>query len=243
MTAKTYGITPPDYQPHTIRTTRDDESSGGTYWSPSRLQESLVYQHQVYRFAAQLIQQHDFTEVIDVGSGGGAKLAQLAKQMPEVNFTGIDQPQVIEFCQTQYSHVNWDWDDFENPRTDANRKQAQLIICSDVIEHLEDPDKLLSFIQHLATPQTTILLSTPERDKLYGRTTNRQPMNPAHIREWTQTELANYLTETGFNIEQHFTQHGIKIGLNRPFLKYNLRRIVRGYPLDYNQVVVMKKSS
>jgi len=89
-------------------------------------------------------------------------------------------------------------DDFEHP-TYSSETQYDLIVCSDVIEHMEDPDMLLSYIKKFAHKDGTILFSTPERDVLRGKDNMHSP-NRDHIREWNKEEFTRYLTSRGFTI-------------------------------------------
>lgn len=70
-----------------------------------------------------------------------------------------------------------------------------LLLCSDVIEHIQEPDKLLDFIE--ACRPKIIILSTPERNALvalgHGHSHDGPPKNLHHVREWTDSELSEYL--------------------------------------------------
>lgn len=64
--------------------------------------------------------------------------------------------------------------DFEKP-AETDLGTFDLIMCCGVIEHLVDPDILLSFIKAHADSETTIVLSTPERDVWRGKRTRSRP--------------------------------------------------------------------
>jgi len=78
-----------------------------------------------------------------------------------------------------------------------------LLICADVIDHILDPDRLLDYID--TVPAERIILSTPDRSLMYG---HRQrgwwgpPHNPWHIREWSFSEFAGYVSAR-FRIIEH----------------------------------------
>ncbi|MFC1791945.1 hypothetical protein ACFL0I_05750, partial [Gemmatimonadota bacterium] len=52
-------------------------------------------------------------------------------------------------------------------------------------------------------PKTHVLLSTPERDLRRGPDDMGPPGNPAHIREWNQEELRQYLESQGLTVLEH----------------------------------------
>jgi 2-polyprenyl-3-methyl-5-hydroxy-6-metoxy-1,4-benzoquinol methylase len=104
---------------------------------------------------------------MDIGCGVASKLAYLHEQQTDLNFVGIDQPNPIDYCNSVHNFGTWITDNFENPsgilKTVAT---PDLIVCSDVIEHLQDPNILLKYIKDAAKPETLIILSTPNRDRL-----------------------------------------------------------------------------
>jgi 2-polyprenyl-3-methyl-5-hydroxy-6-metoxy-1,4-benzoquinol methylase len=73
-------------------------------------------------------------------------------------------------------------------------KEADLFICSETIEHLDDPDAVLRVIRQKAD---TLLLSTPD-----GEDNNS---NPEHVWGWDAAAVAAMLTTAGFAIDVHTT--------------------------------------
>jgi len=74
----------------------------------------------------------------------------------------------------------------------AAHHQVDMIICADVLEHVEDPD---AFIKSVISVRgwKCILISTPERNKRRGRLHYGPPPNPAHYREWSMPELKRFI--------------------------------------------------
>ena len=75
-----------------------------------------------------------------------------------------------------------------------------IIIASDVIEHIADPDELLDLIEK--SEPKLIVLSTPDRN-LLQKGHDGPPRNTAHFREWSFDEFRQYI-ESRFNIIEHF---------------------------------------
>jgi hypothetical protein len=76
---------------------------------------------------------------------------------------------------------------------------ADLVICSDVIEHMQNPDILMDFIQSIQSRE--IIFSTPERNMQAGVNDFGPPENPSHYREWDEIEFRNYVSQW-FHIEE-----------------------------------------
>lgn len=216
-----------------------DEISGEQYWNKSSIYSSYYYQFPVYRYAKKLLREKKIKRVIDVGCGTGTKLAFIHKDLPEVAFTGIDQKAAIEYCENNYNFGNWHVDDIENPDESLGDIKAELVICSDVIEHLLNPDVLLVYLKKKVANDGYIVLSTPERDVLRGKSCTNSP-NKFHIREWNLEEFENYLLSSGFRVVEHFLQYPIRFGFNRIFFNEVLKRLITGKGLKYNQVCVLE---
>lgn len=75
-----------------------------------------------------------------------------------------------------------------------------VIVCADVIEHMDNPDVLLEIIRRHSNNSSTIVISTPERDNIRGLDHFGPPPNPTHVREWNQGELVGYFKKQGFKV-------------------------------------------
>jgi SAM-dependent methyltransferase len=169
---------------------------------------SLIFQYDVYEYAKNVILKNNLTNILDVGCGLGAKLNELIYPVCK-DIVGIDTKHSIDACRKKYSFGQWFIDDIENPSLKLDRT-FDLIISSDVIEHLVDPDKLLEYIERFSHKDTCIILSTPERDLLRGSNSNGPPSNESHVREWNKSEFNNYLGSKNYRIKDHFITYGVK---------------------------------
>jgi hypothetical protein len=114
---------------------------------------------------------------------------------------GLDVTETCVWLKKRYPHLTWMELDFKNPPT----LQADLIIASDVIEHLLDPDDLMSYLE--AIHPGYVVLSTPDRNLLRAGTHNGPPRNPAHTREWSFAEFEAYIASR-FRVLEHFISNG-----------------------------------
>lgn len=148
------------------------------------------WQKEVYLYAKKIFTDFNFTSVIDVGAGSGYKLMQNFK---DANTIGIDLPQTVGWLRNKYPDRIWI--DSLNPI-----KNYDLVIASDIIEHLVDPDILLDFIYN-SQPKLAIV-STPDRNLLSSAFHNGPPNNRSHVREWTMKEMYDYINSR-FEVKEH----------------------------------------
>jgi 2-polyprenyl-3-methyl-5-hydroxy-6-metoxy-1,4-benzoquinol methylase len=161
----------------------------GQYFDDTSQKEE--YQKEVYQYAKKLFNENNFKSVLDIGCGSGYKLI---KNFNENITLGIDVPKTIEFLLEKYPNKNWT-DSF------SPVQGYDLIISSDVIEHIVDPNILLNLIKQ-CNPKL-ILLSTPDRNFLPVDCHNGPPQNQSHIREWSFQEFYEYINYH-FEIVSHF---------------------------------------
>ncbi len=161
------------------------------------------WQNEVYFLAKQLAVESNIKEVFDYGCGSGFKLRKYFLKS-NLCSCGIDLPPTVEFLRKKYPTSAWltvDEFDFES------LSKESMLICSDVIEHMEDP---LLFMQRLAGSNVgVVVLSTPARELLVetGQTkTLGPPTNTSHVCEWTCREF-NQLVSQFFVISEHFVSH------------------------------------
>lgn len=151
-------------------------------------------QLEVYLFAKEICDRERLSSVCDIGCGSAYKLL---RHMGELRTVGMDLPRTCRWLRLRYPERQWIESDF---RTKPDFP-VDLVVSADVIEHLENPNQLLTYINDLR-PRYTIL-STPERNLLREGTHNGPPTNPAHVREWSFAEFETYI-EDHFTILEHF---------------------------------------
>ena len=154
------------------------------YFDDTALQDE--YQREVYELARFYLDKYSYTDVVDIGCGSGFKLLQY---FSHCHTTGIDVDATYEFLLKKYPDRHW----IEASEKSRYPVRTDLVICADVIEHLEDPASLIETIKRIDFH--LLFLSTPERDLARGWFDYGPPDNTAHVREWNAKELRNYLSQ------------------------------------------------
>ncbi|HAK87965.1 MAG TPA: hypothetical protein DCP24_02625 [Nitrospiraceae bacterium] len=149
-----------------------------------------------------MIEKFKAKTVLDVGCGPAFKLNRLIAPHVE-QFVGIDQKSAIEYAKQTYNaghYLDVDLDrisDFENEPLLSQK--YDFIIHAAVIEHLKEPDQLLSFIKRRMTLASHLLISTCDRDRVRGIHNMMSP-KPEHVREWNAHEFYAYMVQSGFKV-------------------------------------------
>jgi SAM-dependent methyltransferase len=151
------------------------------------------YQREVYELARFYLNKYHYTNVVDIGCGSGYKLLQF---FSDYDTTGIEVSPTYEFLLAKYPGRKW----INALHKEQYPSVADVIICADVIEHLEDPDELIETISNMEFK--FLFLSTPERDLARGWYDYGPPDNTAHVREWNAKELRQYISNY-FEIVSH----------------------------------------
>ncbi len=107
-------------------------------------------------------------QILEVGCGAGLLCLELAQKAQSV--TGIDVSHVVLNFASQVqeivraANVTFQHGDAENLAFAHER--FDLVICSEVLEHLLDPERALAEIQRVVKPGGTVVLTTPSAESL-----------------------------------------------------------------------------
>lgn len=97
-------------------------------------------------------------------------------------------------------------------------EKFDLIIASEVLEHLENPAQVLKELSNLLKPGQKIYLTTPFMAREHGA--------PADYQRWTQSGLEKLLMTSGFKVEQSH-RRGNLISVVSAFLNFSVFKILK----------------
>jgi 2-polyprenyl-3-methyl-5-hydroxy-6-metoxy-1,4-benzoquinol methylase len=149
-------------------------------------------QDEVYAMASRMAANNGHQSVLDVGCGGGFKLM---KYFSHLRTRGLDLEPNFSFVCKKWPEREWALGDLS-----ATVPGFDLLIASDIIEHLVDPDELVGFIKRCSPKEA--IISTPNRDCLAEWSHAGPPRNSAHVREWSSAEFREYMDEH-FEVMHH----------------------------------------
>ena len=228
----------PDYTAHAVNATVPAERQT-EYWSPRMIHMANYYQHHVYLRAGQLARRHGLKSALDIGCGPAFKLETLIAPVCK-RVVGLDEQGIVDYCKERFSFAeffpyNIETEPFPLAET------FDLVICSDVIEHLVNPDKLLADIRAATTDKSIIVLSTPDRDTLRGQGCLLSPKS-VHVREWNFEEFANYLASRGFAVLEHKLLPPMKFNWSKEYARQWYAQFRAGRRFESCQMIACKKN-
>jgi glycosyltransferase involved in cell wall biosynthesis len=192
--------------------------------------------HRYNEFMWELIRPYVGRRVLEVGSGTGVMTRYLATR-EHVVATDID-PQYVELLRRTYA---------DNPKVDVQRldlarlaenglprQQFDTIVCSNVLEHVEDDRGALAAMRDLLVPGGRVVLVIPALRPLYGSIDEAI----GHHRRYTRDEIVHKLGDAGLAVE-HLSFFNV-LGVAGWFLNARIlrRRSVPGVQARLNDRLV-----
>ena len=129
--------------------------------------------------------------MLDVGCGQGSLLADLHALFPRASLYGTDfSPTSIVKARQRLPHGEFLVMDLT--RKALNRK-FDLVVCTDVLEHIEDDITALSNLARMTN--SYVLIAT-----IQGRMRNHEPASWGHVRNYAYGELAQKMQQVGLRV-------------------------------------------
>jgi len=150
----------------------------------------------------EVVKRVEGTDILEVGCGSGTIVKQLLAQGKHV--TGIDiGKQFVNFCHATYDNADFcETDAHYLPFAD---RSFDTIVCSEVIEHVDNPEQALQEFNRVLRPKGRLVLTTPNicfRWALIEAVWTRIRRNLLETRHkcFTRKRLRLLLDCQGFNI-------------------------------------------
>jgi SAM-dependent methyltransferase len=161
-------------------------------------QKKLILEHITrYTFATKYCKDR---VIVDLGCGSGYGSKILAdKRVKKIYALDIDQ-EAINYAKKNYFHTNIKYICSAVENTRLPKRCADVVVCFETIEHLVNPEKLMTEIKRILKPSGILIISTPNKDTSFND-------NPYHLNELDMKKLDILLSD--FNHIQYYGQRAI----------------------------------
>lgn len=149
-------------------------------------------------------------KIIEIGTGSGVLAKAYKEENPETNYVGVEIDDGCADLSRRYCDAVY-LENFENPSQDLldELEDSDLVIFSDVLEHMYNPWKVLSKLSKLLPSYSSVIASIPnsqhwsfQKALLAGNLnyTDTGLLDRTHIRFFTRKTMEELFTESGFSI-------------------------------------------
>jgi 2-polyprenyl-3-methyl-5-hydroxy-6-metoxy-1,4-benzoquinol methylase len=207
------------------------------------------------------------SETLDFGAGSLRDSFELAKRGYNVTSVDLD----LDTLSSYLSDYDWPANettqrivtgqDFGDCLSQIESTQFPLVICFDVLEHLEDPAAVLRKLRNLMTPKGRLFITVPNGRTLYElwfrfllvmSRISRKKLRPGepHLQRNSPERWEEILNEAGFRVLSHEMQIGFLVNTASALVQiplYSFARLARAtgfaFPADKIQDFVCSKTA
>jgi len=167
----------------------------------------ILWHNGKYQAVKNLIAGRKVSKVLDLGCNDGTMMAKIVSLLPEVKSAmGIDlSSSAIEFARKKYPRYKFEVGDILKLRFS---EKFDLIICLETIEHVDDPEKLISEIKRLLSSDGIAIVEMDSGNWLFKtvwyfwRKMGGRVWNGAHLWHTNKEGLLHLLRESELKIEK-----------------------------------------
>lgn len=143
-------------------------------------------------------------KILDAGFGDGFYSLWLAKQFPFAEITAIDNDKKnvknLEFLVFRENLVNINVIHCDLTKIDF-QSSFDLILCIDVLEHIEDDEKVLNNFFRALKPQSWLIIHVPQVNQKFLFTKRNFGCGREHVREgYSQAGITSTLIKRGLEL-------------------------------------------
>jgi len=134
--------------------------------------------------------------LLDVGCGTGDFALSFQKAFPKGEYLGIDVSQVgIEICRQKVPGARFQIQDLIHPSPidKADQSWATVAICSEVLEHVDHPELILTEVQTYLAPSAVLMITVP------GGPMSAFDKHIGHRQHFSIPGLKSLLEESGYS--------------------------------------------
>lgn len=144
-------------------------------------------------------------KILDVGCASGWFLSKIAEKYPNAQCTGVDAyKKAIEYGQKFYKNLRLISADAH--KLPFKNKSFDLVICTEVLEHVENPQKVLAEIKRVLAPNGIAIIEMDSGNLLFRiiwywwTNIRRGVWRDSHIHEFSTRILEGIINESEFLI-------------------------------------------
>jgi 2-polyprenyl-3-methyl-5-hydroxy-6-metoxy-1,4-benzoquinol methylase len=175
------------------------------YWNKKRTDnDDLVYREKI---AISMINRTAIKGacILDVGCGYGRFMKSLISSREDLNVVGLDYSRA-EVAQAKKSGLDVKYSDLSKG-IKAENKSLDVVYAGEIIEHLFDPDFLLSEINRILKPHGKLILTTPNLCAWFNRILMPLGIQPLFLEPSTKSKLVGAGILKRFKKESHPVGH------------------------------------
>ena len=140
--------------------------------------------------------------ILDVGCGEGFVATAVAKRLPDASLRALDiSPAAIEYARSHNTSKNLSYEVLDLFSLAKEPEHYDLVICNEVLEHLNDYDSALKLLCQKA--KKTVIISVPNEP--YFRLANfcrlrymsRLGNHPEHVNCWSRKQITALAAQYG----------------------------------------------
>lgn len=146
-------------------------------------------------------------KLLDVGCASGWLVSQISSRYPDLECFGVDvYKRAIEYGKKTYPQISFSHADAH--RLPFEKNYFDVVICTEVLEHVVDPQKIMKEIKRVVKPSGIVIISMDSGNLLFGlvwtiwKKFNGKIWQEAHLHKFTPKRLDELFEKTGFKIEK-----------------------------------------
>ncbi len=144
------------------------------------------------------------THILDIACGCGYGTALMAEAHPDKQFVGVDvDPLAVEYAREHYQSDNLRYEcgngmDFQLSLNDGGYQQFDTIISLETIEHVPEPQKMVTHLLTQLSKEGIMIASVPTTPTVDG--------NPHHLHDFTVASFYRLFSQSNYQPNETFEQ-------------------------------------
>ena len=139
------------------------------------------------------------SKILDIGCGEGSTLLNLNDESNKLYGMDISE-EAIELSKNNLTDATYFLGDITKKETLPAQK-FDLIICSEVLEHITDDDIAIENLSSLLKKGGYLIITVPHRKDYW----TKADTEAGHVRRYEMTEIKNKVNKSGFKVKELFT--------------------------------------